>query len=255
LDEEQERKTVISFLKRSGLIRFSFIVVVCVAAYSNALPRKSTYWVVDNVQVEGQGTDAVAAREKALVAGQRRAFEKLLELLPIQETEKQRLVQAKDAEILDLIFDFSVQDERLAPGKYRALLRYRFPKETIAKWLEANHVVLSTPTNTEKTLDNALADALADKDSSASSEHAQEPSPSVSEEYVEVSIVRFADWFAIEKTLRRWRNMYQVHSYSARWVVLRVSPQFLRERTTLQQQGLTLESVDSMWRLSCASAH
>ncbi|MDR1910610.1 MAG: hypothetical protein LBQ26_02070 [Holosporales bacterium] len=214
------------------------------------------YWVVDNVQVQSSGTDAADTREQAFISGQRKAFDKLLNLLPVQPSVRQHLAHTSDAEILELIFDFSVQDEQLAPGQYRAILRYRFSKETVAKWLQTKHVVLYAPADTENGPDSTLRGS--EENTPPSNKPAQElplSQDSAFKEYVEVPVTRLADWFAIEKKLIQYQDMYRIHSYSSRWIVLQVSPQFLQTRNTLQQQGMKLEYVDSIWRLSCTAAH
>jgi hypothetical protein len=245
-------------LAKYGAVGAMALLMATYELCANAVPQKSTYWVIDNVHTESQGADAVVAREKALIAGQRRAFEELLALLPIQDTDKRALANAKDEEILPLIFDFSVQDEQLAPGKYRALLRYRFPKDVVARWLERKHVAMQTPLDQESALDQALAEALRGEGTShplAEVEASGSPQDSAQETYVEIPVARLADWFSIEKKLQDLRGTYHLYSYSARWVVLLVSQQFLKAHDTFLQHGIILDQADSMWRLSCTSTH
>ncbi|MDR1267491.1 MAG: hypothetical protein LBJ70_03900 [Holosporales bacterium] len=221
-----------------------------------AASPESHYWVVDHIKVESQDASAVSAREKALIGGQRQAFLKLLSLLSISAEARTRLTQTKDSEILPLIFDFSVQDELLAPGSYRALLRYRFPKEAVAQWLKKKHVSLqdsSSSSETTSPLEKALTEAFGPEESTPlpPRAHRERQDNAVEEEvFVEIPVGRLMRWFSIAQRLEGLPH--RLHAFSQNWIVLRVSPDFLKEKDTLKSRGFLLKSLEGTWRLLCS---
>ncbi|MDR0662198.1 MAG: hypothetical protein LBF76_02310 [Holosporales bacterium] len=234
---------------------FSFVLFVSLLG-GNFFAWSGEHWVIDRVFVESQGTNAVSAREKALIEGQRQAFLKLLTRLPISEDAKHSLMSTKDVEILPLIFDFSVQDEQLAPGTYRALLCYRFPKEGIAQWLEKKHIslqaqILSSKESPGSPLDQAFSEAFGTKETVLSTPSlSHKKSREVEKEiFVEVPIRHLSDWLEIRRRLVSLPS-YQVYSFSQSWVVLLVSASFLEERAVLRAHRLLLKPVEGSWRLS-----
>ncbi|MDR0406662.1 MAG: hypothetical protein LBH38_01060 [Holosporales bacterium] len=251
-------------------LRFGLLIAFFCGSLAEGMENTGNeeYWIIDRVQVENKGADAVSAREKALQEGQRQAFLGLLNQLPIANSAKEKLTNTKGAEILGLIFDFSVQDERVAPGKYRALLRYRFPKEAVGRWLESKHIVLqeealdkiitketkSTSLPSDSPLDKAFADAFGPEVVSSPSVHRKE-SPTLEalkkDVYVEIPIAHFSDWFLIKNRLEPFQKMYSLYMYSQNWVILQVSSAFLNAHEYLKEQGMVLEPVETIWRLSC----
>ncbi|MFZ5791110.1 MAG: DUF2066 domain-containing protein [Pseudomonadota bacterium] len=82
---------------------------------------------------------AAAARDAAIVVGQRIAFEKLVGELADSEAVA-RLPRLSDAEIADLVSDFEVESERASAVRYIGKLSFRFKGGPVRAFLEQNGV-------------------------------------------------------------------------------------------------------------------
>ncbi|WP_185961367.1 DUF2066 domain-containing protein [Telmatospirillum sp. J64-1] len=95
-------------------------------------------FTVTEVPVDVRAANAVAAREEALMTGQREAFKRLIERLASAEAA-QRLSQLSDAQITELVRDFTIDEERASAVRYIAQLTFRFHPESVRRVLrEAN---------------------------------------------------------------------------------------------------------------------
>ena len=81
-------------------------------------------FTVRNVMVDRTGATAAAARDGALLDGQRLAFRRLIERLTLRAERRPPTVA--DARIGDLVENFEVQNERTSSVRYIATLTYRF---------------------------------------------------------------------------------------------------------------------------------
>ncbi len=85
----------------------------------------SPAFMVRDVAVDRTATTAAAAREGALIEGQRVALRRVLERLA-PRTEYRRLPTVSDTRIADLIENLEVQEERTSSVRYIATLTFRF---------------------------------------------------------------------------------------------------------------------------------
>lgn len=80
-------------------------------------------FTVSGVSVDVTATDANAARDRAILMAQRKAWEELFrQLLP----PGGKAPAIADAELSRAVQNFSVDDEQLAPGRYKATMTVRF---------------------------------------------------------------------------------------------------------------------------------
>ncbi len=112
-------------------------VLVCAAAVllpdlaPAQAPRGDTAaFTVRNVAVDRTAVSAAAAREAALLDGQRAAFRRLLERL-VPRANYGRLPALSDARISDLVQNYEVQSERTSAVRYIATLTYRFKPDDV----------------------------------------------------------------------------------------------------------------------------
>jgi Uncharacterized protein conserved in bacteria (DUF2066) len=87
-------------------------------------------FTVRNVTVDRTAASAAAAREAALVDGQRSAFRRLLERL-VPRSEYRRFPGLSDSRLSDLVQNFEVQNERTSAVRYIATLTYRFRPDDV----------------------------------------------------------------------------------------------------------------------------
>jgi hypothetical protein len=96
-------------------------------------------YTVGGVDVDVTAASAAAARDAAIVVGQRIAFEKLLGELADSDAAA-RLPRLSDAEITDIVSDFEVESERASAVRYIGKLSFRFKGGPVRAFLERNGV-------------------------------------------------------------------------------------------------------------------
>jgi hypothetical protein len=90
----------------------------------------SAAFTVRDVAVDRTAVSAAAAREAALVDGQRAAFRRLLQRL-VPQANYGRLPALSDAKIGDLVQNYEVQSERTSAVRYIGTLTYRFKPDDV----------------------------------------------------------------------------------------------------------------------------
>jgi hypothetical protein len=119
------------------MLRHGFLLAL--AGFLLTLPalaqtRTSAVYTVSDVAVDATSQSAVQAREIARADGERRAFRMLIERL----TPKQdwgRLPKVTDADLVGLVQDFEVTNERSSTVRYIATLTFRFRAEPVRRLL------------------------------------------------------------------------------------------------------------------------
>lgn len=115
-----------------------------------AAAQSEDIFTVGGIAVDVTADSAAEARDRALVEGQRAAFEALLErLVPAEELA--RLPRLSDTEITDMVADFEVGSERTSAVRYIGELTFRFRAEPVRAFLERNRVA-HVPTRSEPVL-------------------------------------------------------------------------------------------------------
>jgi hypothetical protein len=127
---------MIECLSRARLDRFwrtiAFVVAVLLPEAA-ALAQESVF-DVDKVTVDVTAETAAAARERAIVDGQTKAFRALMERL-VRSEDLSRLPPARPADVTPLVRDFSVSDEKTSAVRYLANLTVRFRPEDVRRYL------------------------------------------------------------------------------------------------------------------------
>jgi hypothetical protein len=114
--------------------------VIFAAMLLLALPaRAAEVFTVGPVAVDATGKSAAEAREQARVAGQRQAFERLIERLTLA-SDRARVPRADDAMLNNLVQDFAVANERSSAVRYLADLTFRFRPDAVRRLLRGASV-------------------------------------------------------------------------------------------------------------------
>jgi len=96
-------------------------------------------YTVGGVTVDVTADSAAAARDAAIVLGQRIAFDKLMAQLADPQSAA-ALPRLTDAEISDLVGDFEVESERASAVRYIGKLSFRFKGDPVRALLEQRGV-------------------------------------------------------------------------------------------------------------------
>lgn len=130
---------------RSAYLRVVAVLGMVAAAWAAEpvraqAPRGDTAaFTVRDVQVDRTAVSAAAAREAALLDGQRAAFRRLLERL-VTRSAYGRLPRLSDSQISDLVQNYEVQSERTSAVRYIAMLTYRFRPDDVRTLLRTAHL-------------------------------------------------------------------------------------------------------------------
>lgn len=109
-----------------GLVGLLWLVAVFAALPADAQPAAApSAFTVRDVTVDRTAATAAAAREAALIEGQRVALRRLLERLA-PRSEYRRLPSVSDARLADVIETIEVQEERTSTVRYIGRLTVRF---------------------------------------------------------------------------------------------------------------------------------
>jgi hypothetical protein len=102
-------------------------------------PADDPLYTVSNVPVDASAPDPLQARDKALLEGEKRAFDVLLRRL-IPEAEIAKLTPPSQPELEAMVKGFEFAEERTAPGRYSALLSVVFRADRIGAYLRGASV-------------------------------------------------------------------------------------------------------------------
>ncbi len=108
---------------RTGAALAGLLLVLFAAGESMA----QRVYRVEAIPVDVEADSASAARDLALAAGQRRAFERLIARLVV-ESEQERLPALGDQAIFDLVRGIEVADEKTSSTRYLAALTVSFKR-------------------------------------------------------------------------------------------------------------------------------
>lgn len=110
------------------------LLLAAAPAPAQAVRGDTQAFTVRDVHIDRTAVSAAAAREAALIDGQRAAFRRLLERL-VPQTEYGRLPSLPDSQIGDLVQNYEVQSEQTSPVRYIATLTYRFRPDDVRSLL------------------------------------------------------------------------------------------------------------------------
>ncbi len=114
-------------------------LLLAVLAATGARAQSPELFVVRGVDVDVTGESASAAREAALLAGQRQALELLLLRLALPE-DVAGLPALGDSEITEMVLDFEVDAERASSVRYLGTLTFRLRAAPVRRLLEGNGI-------------------------------------------------------------------------------------------------------------------
>ena len=122
--------------RRTGLPVLAALLVALAVAFAGgpacaqAVRGDTRAFTVRDVQVDRTAVSAAAAREAALLDGQRAALRRLLQRL-VPQAEYAQLPNLSDSRIRDLVQNYEVQSERTSAVRYIAALTYRFKPDDV----------------------------------------------------------------------------------------------------------------------------
>lgn len=100
---------------------------------------RADLFLVERVHTDVTDKDATTAREKALTIAQEKAFYILLDNLILEE-DKIKIGTPETAEILNLVEDFSVSEEKASSVRYMADINVHFDTKDVQNFLQSKSV-------------------------------------------------------------------------------------------------------------------
>jgi hypothetical protein len=124
---------------RSAAVLLALFLLLGFSGLAQAAGAGPSSYTVSGVNVDVTAESANAAREAAIILGQRMAFDKLVAQLadPQSATGLPRLT---DAQLSDLVSDFEVESERASAVRYIGKLSFRFRGDPVRALLEQHGV-------------------------------------------------------------------------------------------------------------------
>jgi hypothetical protein len=121
-----------------GLLVAGLIVLGLIPTLRAAWAQADAF-TVSGVAVDATAESAAAARDAALAQGHVRAMRLLIERLVLQE-DVRRVPLLDSSRVIDLVRDFSIEDERASDVRYLADLTFRFRPSAIRDFLRRSDV-------------------------------------------------------------------------------------------------------------------
>lgn len=104
-----------------------------------SVSARADLFLVERVHTDVTDKDATTAREKALTIAQEKAFDILLDSLVLEE-DKLKVGVPATTEILNLVEDFSISDEKTSSVRYMADVNVHFDRKDVQKFLQSKAV-------------------------------------------------------------------------------------------------------------------
>lgn len=111
-----------------GCVFLATLVIIVVGDLPAAAQNAADVLEVRDIKVDVTDVTAAAARDKALSAGERQAYEELIQRLAAPR-DVPALSAASNAEISSLVRDFWVSEEKVSAVRYVATLNYTFYRD------------------------------------------------------------------------------------------------------------------------------
>ena len=116
-----------------SLLQVSLSILFAIL-FTGAATAQSLTYTVEDVFLDKTASNAVEAKDLAIVEGQRNAFETLAARL-LMEVPKSRIDQMSDLEISTLINDFETNNEKFSTTRYQANMTVRFNERAVKRIL------------------------------------------------------------------------------------------------------------------------
>lgn len=117
----------------------ALVIILATPGFARAQGVGPSSYTVGGVTVDVTADSAAAARDAAIMLGQRIAFDRLMSQLTDPQSAA-ALPRLTDAEISDLVSDFEVESERASAVRYIGKLSYRFKGDPVRALLEQRGV-------------------------------------------------------------------------------------------------------------------
>ena len=104
-----------------------------------SVSARADLFLVERIHTDVTDKDATTAREKALTIAQEKAFSILLDNLILEE-DKFKIGTPETAEILNLVEDFSVSEEKTSSVRYMADVNVHFDTKDVQDFLQSKSV-------------------------------------------------------------------------------------------------------------------
>ena len=123
-----------------GLVAATLLSLpVLLSLPAGAQVNRNTLYTVRDVAVDVTAESVSQAKEQALAQGKARAFDFLMDRLTASD-QRNRIPALTPEQVLPLIRDFSLRDEKQSPVRYRAKLTVRFAQVRILSLLRQSGV-------------------------------------------------------------------------------------------------------------------
>ena len=104
--------------------------------FTTSARAENQAYTVEGILLEKTASNAVEAKDLAIVEGQREAFETLAARL-LAEVPQERISQMSDIEISTLISDFETNQEKFSSTRYQAKMTVRFNESAVKRVLSS----------------------------------------------------------------------------------------------------------------------
>ena len=121
---------------------YFFVIISCCFLGRSSEVEANQVFKIENIEVDETSQTAIAAREKALEIGQKKAWESLVRRLTLPD-ENSQIVELSLDEIKGLVQGYEVVRERISPVRYLANLTVIFNPNLVRDILLKNGVTFS----------------------------------------------------------------------------------------------------------------
>ena len=130
-------------LRRVPRLIIALGLALVLAVPSALAQRGDPIFTVGGVLIEASGPDPMKARDKALVDGEKKAFDLLIRRL-IAEADVEKLPPVEPGQLETMVSGFEFENERPSANRYVATLRVAFVPDQIRGYLRGAGVASSS---------------------------------------------------------------------------------------------------------------
>jgi hypothetical protein len=121
---------------------YFFVMISCCFLGRSSEVEANQVFKIENIEVDETSHTAIAAREKALEIGQKKAWELLVRRVTLPDKNSQ-IVELSFDEIKSLVQSYEVVRERVSPVRYLATLTFVFNPNLVREFFLKNGVMFS----------------------------------------------------------------------------------------------------------------
>jgi len=116
------------------------LLFLFIPLFANA--DNSDMYVINDLEIAQVDKDATTARQRAMLDGQREAFNIILERMGIDATNG---ILVSDDEILQMLRSMQIKDEKITNNSYEALLTMEFSQDYVSHFLNKYNITKYSP--------------------------------------------------------------------------------------------------------------